>query len=66
MAAAESAGRGRQAGAQQQVLSHEVLARAGAGQDRCEHEPEQFKHAQSIADLRPREVLPSDSIMEYV
>jgi hypothetical protein len=47
--------------AQQEVLSHEVVARAQPGQGGHKHEPEQFKHAQSIADLRPREVLPLDS-----
>jgi hypothetical protein len=44
--------------AQQQVLDHEVLARANAGQDAREREPEQFKHTLSIADIRRRELLP--------
>ena len=43
---------------QQQVLEHEILARANAGQDSRQEQPEQFKHVLSIADLRSREVLP--------
>ena len=37
--------------AQEQILEHEVLARACPGQDGREQEPEQFKHAFSIADF---------------
>jgi hypothetical protein len=47
--------------AQEQVLEHEVLARAQPGQDSREQQPEEFKHAFRIADSRPREVLPSDT-----
>src|ERR671936_628487 len=36
--------------AQEQVLEYEVVARVNAGQDGREQEPEQFKHAFSIAD----------------
>ena len=43
--------------AQQQILEHEVLAWAHPGQDGREQQPEQFKHALSIADLRAREDL---------
>jgi len=43
---------------QQQVLEHEILARANAGQDGREKQPEEFKHVLSFADLRSREVLP--------
>ena len=37
--------------AQEQVLEHEVLARACPGQGGREQQPEQFEHAYSIADL---------------
>jgi hypothetical protein len=37
--------------AQEQVLSHEVLARADVGQHGRQQQPEQFKHASSIADF---------------
>jgi integrase len=47
--------------AQEQVLEHEVLARARRGQASREQQPEEFKHAFRIADFRPREVLPSDT-----
>jgi hypothetical protein len=46
---------------QQQVLEHELLARANAGQDGREEQPAEFKHVLSIADLCSREVLPSHS-----
>jgi hypothetical protein len=46
--------------AQEQILEHEVLARACPGQDGREQQPEQFEHAFSIADLHSAEVLPSD------
>jgi hypothetical protein len=36
--------------AQQQVLSHEIAARAEPGQGGREYEPEEFEHAHSIAD----------------
>ena len=38
--------------AQQQVLSHEIVARARPSQDGCEQQPQYFEHAFSIADLR--------------
>ena len=44
---------------QQQVLDYEPVARAYRGEQDCEQEAEAFEHALSIADLRPREVLPS-------
>jgi hypothetical protein len=47
--------------AQEQVLEHEVLARAQPGPDGREEQAEQFEHAVSMADLRPPEVLPSVS-----
>ena len=37
--------------AQEQILEHEIMARACPGQDGREQQPEQFKHAYSIADL---------------
>ena len=37
--------------AQEQVLEHEVVARAYPGQDGREQEPEQFKYAFSIAEF---------------
>jgi hypothetical protein len=37
---------------QQQVLSHEVLARPCPGQAGCEQQRDQFIHACSMADLR--------------
>jgi hypothetical protein len=43
--------------AQQQVLEHEVLARAQPGQGGHEHEPQQVKHAHSIAYFHSAEVL---------
>ena len=46
----ESPGQDSELVAQQQVLSHAGLARASPGQDGREQEPEQFKHAHSIAD----------------
>jgi hypothetical protein len=39
----------------EQVLEHEVVARAYPGQDGREQQPEQFEHILSIADLWPRE-----------
>jgi hypothetical protein len=45
--------------AQEQVLEHEVLARACPGQGGREQQPEQFEHASKIPDRRSREVLPS-------
>src|SRR6266566_1080031 len=44
---------------QQQVLDYEVVALAYRAVQDCEQESEAFEHALSIADLRPREVLPS-------
>lgn len=44
-----------------QVPEHEVLARAKRRQHSREQQPEQFKHALSIADLRAREDLPPHS-----
>jgi hypothetical protein len=38
--------------AQEQVLEHEVLARAHPGQDCHEQQPEEFEHVLSIADSR--------------
>jgi hypothetical protein len=46
---------------QEQVLDHEILARAYTGQDGREQQRDQFKHALSIADLRLRGVLPLHS-----
>ena len=40
---------------------YEVVALAYRGEQDCEQESEAFEHALSIADLRPREVLPSVS-----
>lgn len=48
----------------QQVLHHEVLARADQRPDGREQEPKSFRHPISFADQRPREVLPSDSQKE--
>jgi hypothetical protein len=45
--------------AQEQVLEHEVLARACPGQGGREQQPEQFEHASKSTDRRSREVLPS-------
>ena len=39
-------------GVQQQVLGHEIVARARPSQDDCEQQPQYFEHAFSIADLR--------------
>jgi len=44
---------------QQQVPDYEVVALAYRAVQDCEQESEAFEHALSIADLRPREVLPS-------
>ena len=41
----------RQLMAQEQVLEHEILARMHPGQNGREQQPEQFKHAFSIADF---------------
>ena len=47
---------------QQQVLEHEILARACPSQDGREQQPQEFEHAPSIADLCSREVLPSHNL----
>jgi len=41
--------------AQEQILEDEVPAWTNAGQDGREQQPEQFKHAFSIADPQPPE-----------
>jgi hypothetical protein len=53
------AGQERELVAQEQVLKHEVVARARPGQDGREQQPEEFEHASRITDRRSREVLPS-------
>jgi len=45
--------------AQEQILEDEVPAWTNAGQDGREQQPEEFKHAFSIADPPPPEDLPS-------
>ena len=50
--------------AQEQVFEHEVMARAGPGQDRREQQPEEFEHASKITDRRSRQVLPSHNCVK--
>jgi hypothetical protein len=54
-------GQDRELVPQEQVLEHEILARANGRQDHREQHREPFKHTSSIADLWPREDLPSVS-----
>ncbi len=44
--------------AQEQVLEHQILPWTHHGAYGCEQEPQNVKHRVSIADLRPRGVLP--------
>src|ERR687886_2603518 len=58
---ASGAGQHSELMVQQQVLEHEVLAWANAGQDGRQEQPDEFKHVLSIADLRRARVLPPDT-----
>ena len=49
---ASGAGQHSELMVQQQVLEHELLAWANAGQDGRQEQPDEFKHVLSIADLR--------------
>jgi len=48
--------------AYEQVLEHEVVARAHPGQDGREQEPQEVEHASKITDRRSREVLPPHNL----
>jgi hypothetical protein len=46
---------------QEQVLGHEIAARACPGQNGREQQPDEFEHVSKITDRRSRKVLPSYS-----